>query len=146
MQLRRGREEYETSNDTSHRTGNALLSGIVVFRINGYVKGSTENQILSAEEAAGLTGVDCILVLGCKVHENGRPSDMLADRLSRGIALYQSGAAPKLLMSGDHGRTDYNEVKTMKWKAMEAGVPSEDVFMDHAGFSTYYRRRPIWVR
>lgn len=125
----------------------ALLSGIVVFGINGYVKGSTENQILSAEEAAGLTGVDCILVLGCKVHENGRPSDMLADRLSRGIALYQSGAAPKLLMSGDHGRTDYNEVKTMKWKAMEAGVPSEDVFMDHAGFSTYesvFRSRDVF--
>ena len=72
---------------------------------------------------------------------------MMADRLSRGIALYQSGAAPKLLMSGDHGRTDYNEVKTMKWKAMEAGVPSEDVFMDHAGFSTYesvFRSRDVF--
>lgn len=115
----------------------ALLGGITVLGINGHVKNSTANQILSPEAVAELTDVDCILVLGCYVHDSGRPSDMLADRLRRGIELYQSGAAPKLLMSGDHGQKDYNEVKAMKLEAMEEGIPSEDIFMDHAGFSTY---------
>ena len=126
----------------------SLFSGITVLGINGYVKKSTSSQILSPEDAAELTDVDCILVLGCYVHENGRPSDMLADRLRRGIELYQSGVAPKLLMSGDHGQMDYNEVKTMKLKAMEAGILSEDVFMDHAGFSTYesiFRARDVFA-
>ena len=72
---------------------------------------------------------------------------MLKDRLDQGIALYQAGAAPKLLMSGDHGRVHYDEVNKMKEYAMGQGVPSEDVFMDHAGFSTYesmYRARDIF--
>ena len=99
----------------------ALVSGITVLGINGYVKSSTSDQIITPEEAAELTDIDCILVLGCYVHDSGRPSDMLADRLRRGIELYQSGVAPKLLMSGDHGQKDYNEVKPMKIEAMEEG-------------------------
>ena len=125
-----------------------LLGGITVLGINVHVKKSTADQILSPEEAAVLTDVDCILVLGCYVHDSGRPSDMLADRLRRGIELYQSGAAPKLLMSGDHGQKDYNEVKAMKLEAMEKGIPSADIFMDHAGFSTYesiFRARDVFA-
>ena len=40
-------------------------------------------------------------------------------------------------MSGDHGKTDYNEVETMKQYAIDEGIDSENIFMDHAGFSTY---------
>lgn len=80
---------------------------------------------------------DCIIVLGCSVKPDGRPSDMLEDRLLTAIELYMSGAAPKILMSGDHGAEDYDEVNIMKAFAIEKGVPSEDIFMDHAGFSTY---------
>lgn len=90
---------------------------------------------------------DCILVLGCLVKNSGEPSHMLEDRLKRAVELYHAGVAPKLLMSGDHGRTDYNEVEAMKQYAIENGVPSEDVFMDHAGFSTYesvYRAKEIF--
>ncbi len=57
-------------------------------------------------------------------------------------------AAPKLLMSGDHGRKDYDEVNSMKKYAMEQGIPDEDIFMDHAGFSTYesmYRARDVFA-
>ncbi len=124
------------------------ISGVLgVFGINIYVVLSTDDYLLSAEEAAKLSDVDCILVLGCGVWEDGRPSHMLRDRLRRSIELYELGAAPKLLMSGDHGREDYNEVDTMKAFAVDAGIPSEDVFMDHAGFSTYesmYRAKEIF--
>lgn len=124
------------------------LAGLaVVFGINTYICSSTKSRILSAEEAGGLTDVDCILVLGAGVHADGSPSPMLLDRLETGTALCQEGAAPKLLMSGDHGRENYNEVQTMKDIAMLDGVPSEDIFMDHAGFSTYdsmYRARDIF--
>jgi len=71
------------------------------------------------------------------VRPDGSPSLMLRDRLDMGIALYKAGVAPKLLMSGDHSQADYDEVNAMKDYAMAAGVPSEDIFMDHAGFSTY---------
>ncbi len=125
----------------------AALGAALVFGINGFVVASGGKYLLSPEDAAKIDGVDCILVLGCGVRDDGRPSHMLEDRLKRGVALYESGAAPKLLMSGDHGRTEYDEVNTMKGYALDAGVPSEDVFMDHAGFSTYesmYRAKDIF--
>ncbi len=115
--------------------------------INAVVTVSTADQIITAEEAAKLQDVDCILVLGCYVHKDGNPSDMLHDRLRRGVELYELGAALKLLMSGDHGRTDYDEVAAMKQFAVDAGIPSEHIFMDHAGFSTYeslYRAKEIF--
>ena len=125
-----------------------LVGSIIVLGINSYVKSSTSDQIITPEKAAELTDIDCILVLGCYVHDSGRPSDMLADRLRRGIELYRSDAAPKLLMSGDHGQKDYNEVKAMKLEAMKEGIPSADIFMDHAGFSTYesiFRARDVFA-
>ena len=86
-------------------------------------------------------------IRGCYVNENGEPSAMLSDRLKRGVALYETAAAPKLLMSGDHGRDNYNEVAAMKQYALNNGVPSENIFMDHAGFSTYesiFRAREVF--
>ena len=119
----------------------------VVFGINGYVVQSTSGQILSPADAALLEDVDCILVLGCKVGSDGVPSAMLEDRLRRSVELFHAGAAPKLLMSGDHGTVPYNEVQSMKQYAMDNGIPSADIFMDRAGFSTYesiYRARDIF--
>lgn len=125
--------------------GALVMTG--VLGINAIVKGTVKNNILTQEQAAQLTDVDCVLVLGCGVWEGGQPSHMLEDRLKRSLELYDLGVSQKLLMSGDHGRTDYDEVNVMKSFALDAGVPSENVFMDHAGFSTYesmYRAREIF--
>lgn len=125
----------------------ACICGVIALCLNAHVKNKAADSIITHEEALAISDADCILVLGCQVKEDGVPSHMLEDRIKRGIALYQDGAAPKLLMSGDHGRTDYNEVGTMKTIAIDAGVPSQDIFMDHAGFSTYeslYRAKEIF--
>ena len=126
--------------------GAALLGLLAVFLINSYIKDFSSPYILTEDEAKKLPDIDCILILGAGIWGD-RPSPMLSDRLSTGIKLYESKAAPKLLMSGDHGKTDYDEVGVMKDFAVSMGVPSEDVFMDHAGFSTYesmYRAREIF--
>lgn len=124
-----------------------VLGVCAVLGLNAWVKHSASAHILTEQEAAQLQDVDCVIVLGCYVHENGSPSDMLEDRLKRGVALYNLGAAPKLLMSGDHGTEEYDEVDAMKRYAVDAGIPSVDVFMDHAGFSTYetmYRAKEVF--
>ena len=113
-----------------------LIGCLGAVLIDAHVKNSTREQILSPDEAAKFE-FDAVLVLGCKVHEDGTPSNMLRDRLDTAVELYRAGVAPKLLMSGDHGQKEYDEVNAMKRYAMEKGIPSEDVFMDHAGFSTY---------
>lgn len=123
------------------------VTAAAVFGLNAYVKSVGRSRIITTEEAAEINDTDCILVLGCLVKDGGKPSDMLADRLTCGVQLYNAGAAPKLLMSGDHGQTDYNEVEAMKQYATNSGIASSDIFMDHAGFSTYesiYRAKEIF--
>ncbi len=120
-----------------------VISAIYLFSVNIYITSFGKKYI--ADEFT--EKADCILILGCGVRADGSPSGMLADRLTTGISLYKSGAAPKIIMSGDHGRTNYDEVNLMKQYAIERGVPSSDIFMDHAGFSTYesmYRARDIF--
>lgn len=124
-----------------------LIGGLALILINARVKSVTKNSILTIEEAKELEDIDCIIVLGCQVKADGTLSHMLRDRLERGLELYKQEAASKIIMSGDHGQVDYDEVNAMKQYAIENGVPSEDVFMDHAGFSTYetvYRARDIF--
>jgi len=119
---------------------------VLTAAINAHMVLSTRDKILAPQEAGALN-TDCVMVLGAGLRRDGSPSDMLSDRLKVGIDAYNAGAAPKLLMSGDHGRTHYDEVNTMKAFAVERGVPSSDIFMDHAGFSTYesmYRARDIF--
>ena len=119
---------------------------LILIGINIHVKSTVIDRIV---ETDGLPDeeFDCIMVLGCQVKEGGEPSHMLRDRLQRGVEVYKYGASEKLLMSGDHGRTEYNEVETMKQYAIDEGIDSEIVFMDHAGFSTYesiYRAKEVF--
>lgn len=76
------------------------------------------------------------LVLGALVYDDGRPSPMLRDRIAAGAALYRAGKVDRVLVSGDHGRTEYDEVNVMRRELIRAGVPARDVFTDHAGFDT----------
>ncbi len=124
-----------------------VLLVILVFGINFYVKASTKKQIIDNEsELSNLSDVDCILILGAGVRNNA-PSPMLEDRLLKGIELYNKNISNKIIMSGDHGREEYDEVNIMKDFAIDKGIKSEDIFMDHAGFSTYesiYRAKEIF--
>lgn len=123
----------------------AIIS-IIVLGINFYVKISTKNQIINENDYTNLSGIDCIIILGAGIWGN-KPSPMLEDRLLEGIKLYSNNISSKIIMSGDHGRKEYDEVNIMKNYAIEKGVPSENIFMDHAGFSTYesiYRAKEIF--
>lgn len=125
----------------------AAIGTLCLLAGNFYVKKSSGSRIFADNKKPELPPTDCILILGCGLRPDGEPTQMLKDRLDMGIALYQSGVAPKLLVSGDHGRIQYDEVNRMKQYAMDAGVPSQDIFMDHAGFSTYesmYRARDVF--
>lgn len=120
---------------------------VLVLGINFYVKETQKSSIVSLKDAAAKENVDFIIVLGCQVKDDGSPSDMLKDRLDKAIELYNISANSKLLMSGDHGRVDYNEVGTMGKYSTDKGVPPEDIVLDHAGFSTYesvYRAKEVF--
>ncbi|MEE1225427.1 MAG: ElyC/SanA/YdcF family protein [Clostridia bacterium] len=125
-----------------------FVSGVTaVLSVNAYVKHAGGENIISPDKINEIGEADCIIILGCQVFSDGTLSAMLHDRVMRGIELYESKAAPKLIVSGDHGRKEYDEVNAMKKYAIDAGIPSENIFMDHAGFSTYesmYRAKEIF--
>ena len=127
-----------------------IIVGIFILVINVYMVQSTKKNIFTVEDMkkeSVVTPKEAIIVLGAQVKEDGQLSLMLQERLDTGIELYQAGFATKMLMSGDHGRVEYDEVRAMKNYAISKGVPSEDIFMDHAGFSTYetmYRAKAIF--
>ncbi len=123
-----------------------ILGLIYIYSVNAYVKHTASKHIISAQDAQSIDP-DCILVLGAGVSDDGVPSLLLRDRLDTGIALYMDGVSNRLLMSGDHGRKDYDEVNSMKDYAVSKGAESSEVFADHAGFSTYesmYRARDVF--
>ena len=100
----------------------AAVAAIYVLAVNAYVFGVGRDMVTDAESAADARA-DAILVLGAGLRPDGTPSDMLTDRMKVAVALYEAGAAPKLLLSGDHSGSDYNEVGAMAKFAMDAGVP-----------------------
>ena len=126
----------------------AMIAGLACILINSRVVRTTEDKIAYtvrgeveiksfAVDNLKNFDADCIMVLGCGIEDEETPSPMLKDRLDVGIELYKQGAAPKILLTGDNGTEQHNEIHVMLKYTKEAGVPEKDIFCDHAGFSTY---------
>ncbi len=115
-----------------------MLGWFAALILSGAMCNQTEDRILSIEELteAGIHA-DCILVLGCKVMDDGTPSARLYDRVKAGSEVWLAGLGDRILMSGDSSREDYDEVGTMKRTAAELGVSVEVIDTDGMGLSTY---------
>ena len=116
-----------------------ILAGDVYVFIRGM------DSVVNFE--SNLQHAECAIVLGAGVNEDGTPGGFLKNRLDTAIELYNKGYVDKLLMTGDNGQVEYNEVECMRQYAIDRGVPARDVFLDHAGFSTYesmYRAKAIF--
>ncbi len=136
----------------------AMIGVLLVMLINNRVKSQTRDDILYAMQAdMEINAVskqnlkdfqaECAIVLGCGIEDEETPSPMLKDRLDTGIKLYTEGIVPKILLTGDNGQVGHNEIHVMLKYTHEAGVPENDIFCDHAGFSTYdsmYRAADIF--
>lgn len=86
------------------------------------------------------------IVPGASVYD-GEPSPVLEERADTAIMLYEIGKVSKILVSGDNATTDYNEVNPVGRYLLAAGIPAQDIFLDHAGFDTYstmYRAQAIF--
>lgn len=109
----------------------------ITILLNLYMILTTFSDIVTVDEAVELEDIDCIIVLGAGVRADGTPSLMLKDRLDKAVELYEKGVSDKILVSGDHRESNYDEVNTMKNYLIAAGIPSQVIYMDHAGLSTY---------
>lgn len=123
---------------------------IITAAVNIYMIHYSEKYIYDVKEAENKfenRTFECAIILGASIKADGTPSDILRLRLDRGIDLYNKGLVRKLLLTGDNGQVEYNEVLAMKNYVISKGIAPRDVFLDHAGFSTYesmYRAKEVF--
>lgn len=121
------------------------LLAILIIRItNNIVNSKTKNAIYMQIKEVPKTKVAIIFGAGI----NGdKPSRYLKDRLDAGIALYKSNKVDKILLSGDNGKDEHDELTVMKLYCYENGVDTTKIYLDYAGFdsfSTMYRAKHIF--
>lgn len=111
-----------------------VLIGAALFGVNAWVLNRSSSGIVSSTDQ--LHPVWTIIVLGSFVTDDG-VSACVEERLQRAREVYSLRKGQRFLITGDHGRRDYDEVNTMMRRLVEMGVPHEHIFLDHAGFDTY---------
>ena len=109
-----------------------------------YMRLSTRTYTYSSVEDVPKAQV--AIVPGASVLESG-PSPVLRARADAAVVLYETGKVSKILVTGDNGELNHDEVTPVRKYLIAAGIPAGDIFLDHAGFDTYssmYRARDVF--
>jgi SanA protein len=117
---------------------------IAIVSVNYYVTSTTKKNIYNSLRRFPKNDVGIIFGAGIK---GDQPSKYLKDRLDTGILLYKSKRINKILLSGDNGSEEYDELTVMKNYCFRHGVDTTKIFIDYAGFDTYstmYRAQHIF--
>ncbi|MDL2143235.1 ElyC/SanA/YdcF family protein [Flavobacterium tructae] len=111
-----------------------IIGVIAIISINWYVKSSTRDLI--HHTVNNLPKNEVGIIFGAGINGD-QPSKYLKDRLDAGIRLYKTHKIDKILLSGDNGRDEYDELTVMKTYCFDHGVDTTKIFIDYAGFDTY---------
>lgn len=122
-----------------------LLCVLTVIGINAYMIHYAKPYIYKSVEA--LPQKYTVIVPGGKVY-NTTVSHVVRDRIEAAASCIKAQKAARVLISGDHGRKNYDEVNQMRLYMQKIYAVDESlIFLDHAGFSTYetmYRAKAIF--
>jgi SanA protein len=105
----------------------------------------TNSSIYSSVES--VPTAQTALVLGASIRSDGTLSAVLQERADAAYALYAAKKVSKILVSGDNSTLQYDEVYPVGKYLLAKGVPTQDIFLDYAGFDTYssmYRAEKVF--
>jgi len=123
-----------------------LGAAALVVALLLYVQGNASQYVYASAGEVPTTTV--AVVLGASVYGDGTLSLVLRQRAERAVELYKLGNVQKILVTGDNSEATHNEVTPVGEYLLNAGIPKEDIFLDHAGFDTYsslYRARAVFA-
>ena len=116
----------------------AVVVGLLVLTVPmaalGWVRWSARDHVYAAD---AVPPAPVAIVLGAGLRPDGSPTSFLEARLAVAAGLYRDGKVEALLVSGDHGTVEHDEVGAMTTWLVDRGVPPTKVVADHAGFDTY---------
>ncbi len=93
-------------------------------------------QILTLGRSDYRRPADVAVVLGARVHADGRLSEAVGDRVRKAVELYREGWVGGLIMSGGPGDGAIHETEAMRDAAIRAGVPAAAIRLDREGLNT----------
>ncbi|MDM1550752.1 SanA/YdcF family protein [Empedobacter falsenii] len=116
-----------------------LILGIVSLLFTAFanykIENSTEEFVTDRLEILPKTKVAVVLGTAPNL-VSGYQNYYFTYRIEAATKLYHSGKVTHFILSGDHGRKNYNEPEAMKQVLIKNGVPENVIYLDYAGFRT----------
>lgn len=107
----------------------------LVFILGAHLAiGSVADRVVDDLDAVPARSV--VIVPGAGLTPDGRPMGFLTERLTCAEALFRSGRAQHILVSGDGSTVDHDEPNAMRRWLVARGLPESKIQMDYAGFRT----------
>lgn len=109
----------------------------IIFTIfaNYRIEKSTEEFVFSDVNKLPKTKVAVVLGTAPNLI-NGYQNFYFTYRIQAATELYKSDKISHFILSGDHGRKNYNEPEAMKQALVKNGIPENVIYLDYAGFRT----------
>lgn len=80
---------------------------------------------------------DVIIVLGTPATKDCLPTDIMKQRVGKGVELFKLGLGPRIIFTGGKAANDCVEANVMKEYAMSLGVPSNHILIEPQSKNTY---------
>ena len=112
-----------------------VIGILITLGLEAFIEQDTSSRIYA--EVNTVPQAKTAIVLGASVYSDGQLSPILQDRVDSAIDLFENDRVEEILISGDHGSDNYNEVDAIANYLIKHGIPKNKLILDHAGFDTY---------
>ena len=113
----------------------AISSLLFTFFVYFRIEKSTEEFVTDKLEILPKTKVAVVLGTAPNL-VGGYQNYYFTYRIEAATKLYKSGKVTHFILSGDHGKKNYNEPEAMKQALIKNGIPENVIYLDYAGFRT----------
>ncbi|WP_072931361.1 SanA/YdcF family protein [Chishuiella changwenlii] len=114
-----------------------FITVVTLFSVYANYKIEKSTQSFVTDKIEKLPNTKVAVVLGTSPNlKNGFQNYYFTYRIQAAAELYKSGKVSHFILSGDHGKKNYNEPEAMKLALVKNGIPANVIYLDYAGFRT----------